>query len=276
MKMLPWGGRLFGRSATLAAAAGLLATGAQAQTSITNNNSVITVNANSPNAMTAWTIGGVSILNQQSFYYRIGAGSDSAVSTISSPTVTSSGGMLTTTYANSSFSLSILYSLVGGSPSSGVSDLSEQITIQSLNNTALTGFHFYQYASFIGAGNVILTQNPRNLLYTDAYVANSLMSVSESVDTGLTPANEGETDSSVLANILAGNTLNDSLTSTTGQWGFEWDKDIAANGTLILSKDLGAMVPEPSTWALFSLGLGVVALQLYRRRNVKALATVKA
>ena len=261
----------------LAAVAGMFVTGAEAQISITNNNSVVTVNPNSPNAMTAWTIGGVSILNQQSFYYRIGAGSDSAVSTISSPTVSSSGGMLTTTYANSSFSLSILYSLVGGSPSSGVSDLSEQITIQSLNNTALTGFHFYQFASFIGAGDVSLSQNARNL-FNEAYVANSLISVTESVDTGLTPANEGETDSSVLANIMAGNTLNDSTTSTTGEWGFEWDKDIAANGTLILSKDLGALVPvpEPSTWALFSLGLGLGALQLYRRRNVKTLAPVKA
>ena len=266
------------KSAVIATVAGMIVAGAQAQTSVTNNNSIITVNASSPLGMTAWSVGGTSILSQQSFYYQYGVNPGAPISSIPLSSVSSTGSTITTTYANSSFSLSIFYSLAGGSLSSGVSDISEQITIQSLNNTVLNGFRFYQFASFIGAGNVDLTQNPRNSLYTDAYVANSLMNVSESVDTGLTPgANLAETDANALMNAMGGANLDGSTTSTLGLWALQWNENIAAGGTVIISKDLNAMVPvpEPSTWALFSLGLGVVALQVYRRRAVKVLAPVK-
>jgi hypothetical protein len=47
-------------------------------------------------------------------------------------------------------------------------------------------------------------------------------------------------------------------------WALQWTNGIAANGTLIISKDLNiAGVPEPATWSLISLGL--VACGLGRR-----------
>lgn len=274
MKTFPWGGVTLAKFAAVAAVVGMAGTSSQAQISVTNNNSVITVNPSNSIGMSAWKINGVNILNQQSFYYKTGS-STSPISALNLTGTSTSGGTLTTTYANSSFSLSILYSLVGGSSASGASDLSEQISIQNLQGTTLTGFRFYQFASFIGAGDVNLSENARGL-FNEAYVANGLVNVTESVDTALTPANEGETDANTLANVMAGNTLNDTTSSTLGLWAFEWDETIAGNGTVILSKDLGAIVPEPSTWALFSLGLGIVAFQVYRRRAVKTLVPVKA
>jgi hypothetical protein len=268
------------RFAVLGAA--MFAVGAQAQvTNIIDNNSSITVNTSGANGMTAWTVNGNNILSQQSFYYSIGGGPSSAISSISAPTITSSAGVLTATYANSSFSLSVRYSLAGSSLGSGASDLGEQITIQSLNNTALPVFHFYQYASFIGANNVNLYHSSRSpSLFGEAYVDNGLsMSVAENVDDGFVPgANEGETDANTLANVLAGDTLNDTTSGRLGLWAFEWDENIAANGSVIFSKDLNAIVPvpEPSTWALFLVGLAIGGVHLYRRRPVKALARVKA
>lgn len=278
MKISNCGTRVF--CAVSTAAAVMLATGAQAQVTATSGNSTITVNTNSAinKTMTSWVVGNTAILNQQSFFYRIGSGNNVSISTIPLTGLSVNGGLLDMSYATSTFSLNILYSLVGGSASSGASDLSEQISIQNLGSSTITGFHFYQYASFIGAGNVTLSQNSRNL-FNEAYAANGTMSVTESVDADLTPANEGQTDAGVLANILAGGTLNNSTTSTTGQWGLEWDETIAGNGTVILSKDLGAVVPEPPAWALLAVGMVLGGLQMYRRRATapaKALARVRA
>jgi hypothetical protein len=285
MKMSPRRGITLARTAALGAVAMMFVAGAQAQTSVTNNNSVITVNPASPNGMTAWSIGGNNILNQHSFYYRLGSGASSAISSLHLLSQSSTDKAITTTYENgsspgaSTFSLSVSYSLAGGLASSGVSDIAEQITISSLNNAVLTGFRFYQYASFIGANNVELSQSTRTGLFNDAYVYGPGLSVQESVDTGVVPgANEGEADANTLFNVQNGNTLNNSLTGTGGSWAFAWDENIGAGGSVIISKDLNAIVPvpEPSTWALFLVGVAIGGLHLYRRRAVKALAPVKA
>ncbi len=272
MNQLLRGGKKYRAVSTVvgaAAALALFATGARAATTygVTNNNSVVTLTPGASGNMSSWTVGGQNILSQQSFYYRVGSGNNISISTIPLTSVTPGGNTIDALYTASTFSINILYSLVGGSASSGASDLSEQISIQNLTSSTLVGFHFYQYASFIGAGNVDISQNSRGL-FNEAYVANGTMSVSESVDTALTPANQAETDANALANLLgtANYNPNGSTTSTSGDWVMGWSDDIAANGTLILSKDLGAMVPEPPAWALLSIGLGFGAIVMYRRR----------
>jgi hypothetical protein len=191
-------------------------------------------------------------------------------------------GVLTTTYANSLFSLQIVYSLVGGAAGSGTADIGEQIKIQNLTGSALN-FHFYQYADFNVGGTAdnsvaMLGKNLKGL-FNEARVTSGSMSIAEEVDSVISPgANRGEAnifDSTI--NNLNGTPnylLNNSTNAGPGHatWAFEWDPVIAAGGTFIISKDLHidgvSPVPEPPAWSLVSIGLiAFGALQRYRSRR---------
>ena len=88
------------------------------------------------------------------------------------------------------------------------------------------------------------------------------------MDSAISPgANNGEAGlvPNTLNNITgtAGYNLNNITNSGPGNttWALQWTNGIAANGTLIISKDLNiAGVPEPATWSLISLGLGACGL----------------
>ncbi|MFZ0828695.1 MAG: PEP-CTERM sorting domain-containing protein [Verrucomicrobiia bacterium] len=232
----------------------------------------MSINTSSQQGMYSWTVEGQQQLAQQWFWYRIGSsGGESSIDTISAPVNNLlSGNILQSTYANSTLSASILYSLVGGSPTSGASDLSETISIQNLSGASLS-FHFFQYADF-NLGNTPnndsaqLTDLGRNYGGVIQYNGRGCQ-VSENVDTVVShPANHAQVgNGSTILNSLNNNTpttFNDN-TATTGNinWGLEWDVNIAAGGTLIISKDLNMQgvtpgsVPEPSTWAFVLLGV---------------------
>jgi hypothetical protein len=92
-------------------------------------------------------------------------------------------------------------------------------------------------------------------------------------ETSVTPgANHGEAN--FYPNTL--NSLNDASPTTLNDnvgpvgpgdatWAFEWDTTVNPGGSFIISKVLSLQVPEPSSFALFSLGLAACAL--YRRRS---------
>jgi len=71
--------------------------------------------------------------------------------------------------------------------------------------------------------------------------------------------------------------LDDSSTFTTAEfWGDGFGEALYAGGTIRYSAiDIGGLpptVPEPSTWAMMTLGLGAVAAMVRRRRNSLATA----
>lgn len=249
----------------------------EAQTvTMADGNSTDTLNLTGPSAgMTSWTVDGQNQLVDQWFYYRVGntgtAASVGSLPLLSAP-VQPTPSSLTTTYISAGqFSLQVVYSLVGGAAGSGTADLSEQIKIQNLTGAPLA-FNFFQYANFqlggpgaAGSQTVQLETN-RKGLYNEALVSSGNIAVTENVDSAISPgANNGE------AGLVTGtpNTLN-KITGTAGYnlnnttsagpgnptWALQWTNSIAANGTLIISKDLNVSgVPEPATWALLSLGL---------------------
>jgi hypothetical protein len=219
----------------------------------------------------------IPVLNQQWFWYRLGgAGVANPINTISPPTLTTpTVSSLTTSYANQLLNVSVKYSLSGGMAGSGVSDVGEQITINNTSSTTLD-LHFFQYSDFrLGntPNSVMLGKNIRGL-FNEADQSDSLgTALSETV---ISPgANHGE--AALLGQTLAKfssasfTTLSDATSAGPGQatWAFEWDVSLAPGGSLLIGKDkrvdVSPLIPEPSTFALVSLGL--IGYGLIRRRS---------
>jgi hypothetical protein len=247
---------------------------------LADGNSVVTLNLTNPGSgMDNWTVDGQNQLSQQWFYYRIGnTGTAASVGSLTLASVTQpSASSLNTTYVSpGQFSLQVVYSLVGGANGSGTADLTEQIKIQNLTSAPLA-FNFFQYANFQLGGpanannQVVQLETNRKGLYNEALVTTGNIALTENVDSAISPgANNGEAGlvPNTLNNITgtAGYNLDNTNNSGPGDatWALQWTNGIAANGTLIISKDLNiAGVPEPATWSLISLGL--VAYGVRRR-----------
>ena len=262
--------------------AGISVANAQIVT-LVDNNSVAQIDTSSPAGMFYWGIqnGPAStrnILNQQWFWYRVGETAEAPINAISAPSIlTPNARSMTATYTGTGFAVRVDYVLTGGSPSSGVSDIGETITIYNTSASTMA-FHLFQYSDFnLSPGNdtVQLGVNLRGRFNEADQNPNGPNpdSLSETV---VTPgANHGE---AALVRVTLGKlndgsptVLSDALTAGPGDatWAFQWDLNIAAGGSAIISKDKYAqvgMVPEPSVAAFIGIGF---ALCLVRQRLKK-------
>jgi hypothetical protein len=247
---------------------------ANAALTVANGNSSVTVDPLSQAGMNNWTVDGVNQMYQQWFWYRIGAtGPQSAINTISAPTVaTAAGRIIDTGYSNSSLSVDILYTLTGGTAGSNTSDVAE--TIRIINNTASAfTIHFFQYSDFdlngTPAGQTATFISP-NAFQQTGPAGGAVMT--ETVTTPAPNTHEAGLYPNTLnsLNSVPSYTLN-GTNSATGDatWAFGWDQTIAAGGTFIISKDknIRAAVPEPAS--MMMLG-GVMLLISRKLRKVTA------
>jgi len=251
---------------------------------LSSGDSSASIDLGSQTGMYNWTVDGQNQLNQQWFWYRIGSsGSEASIDTIGAPAINLiSPSILDTTYVASSFSVDVLYSLVGGAPGSGTSDLSETIKIQNLTGSTLS-FHFFQYADFNLGGT---PNNDSGQLYKTSKGYNEVdqtdgrCHLGESVDTVVSHAAthaEVASDNSILNMLdnVAASTLNGNLyTSGNVKWGLEWDVSIAPGNTYLISKDLNISgvdsivpVPEPSAGSFILLAM--VASVMWKFRSTK-------
>jgi hypothetical protein len=242
---------------------------------LTNNNSTVTIGADTPHGMSDWTVDGQTQLYKQWFWYRTGTTKpEKPINTLTSSAEQTSPNVLNTFYSSSAFSIEITYSLLGGAFGSGSSAVGEQIKITNLTGNQLD-FHFFQYVDFDLGGNhlgdtVYLEQNLQGLFEKayqtkgNAYFADEIVSPA---------ANHGEVglSQSILTKLddSFATTLNDSVGPVTGDavWGFQWDVIIDAYGSFNIDINKSVYVtpvPEPTGVALFSLG--VILLGLARRR----------
>lgn len=255
-----------------------LRTSAQVYT-LTDNNSSASLNVGSQAGMYNWTVDGINQLDQQWFWYAIGNAAPASIDTISAASVSQPmNDYLTTSYTSvSGYNLGIKYTLSGGNPGSGQSDLGETVTI---NNTSASSidFRFYQYSDFdlngtAGGNSVTIYSGPNG--YNDAYQVNGVSDISETVASpGATYAEAGleNVPGSTLSKLNGGSpvTLNDNTTAGPGDvtWAFEWDLNISAGGSAIISKDKHISltpVPEPATLSLALIGLIVCGASCKRR-----------
>jgi hypothetical protein len=249
---------------------------AHAVITLSDLNSVITINPANQSGINEWSIAGQDQLNQQWFWYRIGNSAEASIDTIGAPTVSTYNGTrgVTTTYANSQFTLQIDYLLTGGTAGSGSSDLAQ--TVRIINNTAGTlDFHFFTYSDFDLLGTstgdaVNLTTIGGKYYLTDQTDGN--FALLEMVNTPAANFGEAALYNGTLLKLNDGVADNLSNAASAGPgdvtWALQWDLSIAAGSSAFISKDTRIdlqVVPEPSTAAL--IGLGVIGFLVRRNRR---------
>lgn len=242
---------------------GISSVGADTVT-MTNGNSTVLFDTATSAGMNSWTVDNIDMLYQQSFWYRIG--NSSAEANISTLPVSYSVGnylggtnnLLTLSYnTNGNFTIDVVYTLLGGSANSGVSDIGEQIRIKN-NGSSPLDFHFFQYSDFDLGGNA----NDTVLINDGSKVSvwDSLYAMSETVATPDASRWEANTFANTLNALedMSATNLNMNKGPYTGDvtWAYQWDFTLNADGSYIISKDKRiGQVPEPATMILFGLGL---------------------
>jgi hypothetical protein len=255
---------------------------ALADYTLTDHNSTAVINPSAQTGMYNWTVDGVDQLNQQWFWYRVGTtGGQSSIDTISAPTITTpAANIITMSYQNASFQVNLSYTLTGGSAGSGFSDISESISIFNKSTTTPLDFHFFQYSDFdlggTSAGDVGQYLGTGKVTQYDTTSPSML---SETVSSRLPNHYQVALFPTIKTGLNGGTpfTLSDTpaVNSSVGPgdvtWGFEWDLTIAANGSVVWSKDKTISkngVPDSGT-TIMLLGAALSGLALLRRRLAK-------
>jgi hypothetical protein len=212
-----------------------------------------------------WTVDGRQLLDQSSLDYRVGrSGSGVSIDALGSPHVTQpDASTLEAAYAGRQFGIEVSYALAGGPEGSGASSLTEQITIQNLTSRTLD-FHLFQTMVFDVAGTVQLLKDSKGLV-DGATLTGDGFSISEIVNPPASSASghgaAGLPKFSRLGDALLAGNPDCSDPSATAGWVFEWDRQIAPNGTLMLESGFDLVpVPEPATASLLFAGLAALAL----------------
>jgi MYXO-CTERM domain-containing protein len=267
----------------LYAGSGLL----QAQITLQDGDSTVVINPSSANAVSDWSVGATNYLNQQEFWLG-DSGLAQSLGTLA----------LVSTYATNSnepsdlFNLASLnydaadglrinvrYSLEGGEPGSGTSNLGEQVELFNPGASPLT-VRFFQYTNAVinpGADTVEFLSPSDQVV-----VQSSTVGTLESVVTGPLDAHEaGLTTLSPTTverlQTVSGLALDNASGPFTGDatYAYQWDTTLqpgrsitlGENNQLNVAQGVTPVTPEPGPLSLLAaavLGLGLFAA---RRRS---------
>jgi hypothetical protein len=223
-----------------------------------------------------WTLNGVNQLDQQWFYYSVGANPVYSIDTISAPSAPTFGGQvvlgtlvntnITTTYADSTLSVKTKYTL--GANASGAT-LSTVVTLDNLTGSSQT-FNFYQFSHF-GLGGSSTGQNVHFLETTSPYEVTQ--TGNGALLTGTVTALAGGVSSPVeeIAGVYDGTqfglengnpapNFTDTSLSATGNvdYAYQFTATLASGGSLTISEIQS--VPEPSALAMVLAGMLTLGL----------------
>lgn len=265
-------------AATVLAAAVVLVSGPNAAAwshVLTNNNSSVTIQADTDHGMSDWTVDGVTQLYKQWFWYRAdGMNKELPINKLTSSITPLGLDSLGTLYSGNTFQIEIVYSLLGGAPSSGSSAIAEQIKISNLTGSPIN-FSFFQYVDFDLGGNhlgdtVYLEKNLQGMFEKAYQTKGNAFFADEIVSPA---ANHGEVglSQSILTKLTdsAPTTLNGSTGPVVGDavWAFQWDVVIPQNESFSIAINKSVYltpIPEPASASLVGIGL---ALFLARRKR---------
>lgn len=270
------------KTATLLGVVGLLTAAASGEIlTLTDGNSEASFERTSGFSQIAWRVDNQNQLAVQRFAVNIGGTVSFLDDVIVDQYRTSNSDAdpgfdtLVARYLVSGFEIITRYSLSGGAAGSGVSDISEQITIIN-RGAAGRSLSFFQFVDLslgttIEDDSVEIRGVPGNT--QTAVQADNLsgVTVSETVVTPNPSRYQAGLTADVLAAILSGNlTNNPSLAQRADlSWAFQWNVGpLGANGSYLIAKDkrleIRVPVPTPGAVGLLALG-GLVATR--RRRG---------
>ena len=243
----------------------------QAAITLSHNGSI--ENIDETNAtINNWLVGGTDNVFHHSYYYRLGdTGSASLISTLGAPSVTLFGTRgAEVKYQSTFLRITVNYFLTGAS---GTADLAESALVENLGSAAAV--RLFQYNDYDMNGTAGNDKGER--------LNSSTIKVSDGSVTALNAVEGGTpipdfTEIAIWPNTrngitgTAGYNLNTPAGSGIGQvvngdiaYGFQWNRNVAAGGSFLVSTDKITSVPEPAS--MIALGLGAAAL-LRRRRKI--------
>ena len=262
---------------------GLSAAAGKAAVVLTNQNSSVTL---SSAAVTNWTIGSTSQLDQESLWYRIGNSPGQSPISDLTPFVSTPTGLSNFaefTYGSTSgFDVVVKYMLTGSQTGSQSSDLVESIDLSNDGMSSQT-FHLFEYTNFnldsSTTGQTVTITGGNTATDTgDGMEAQSVVSPQpseyEASTTAASPDLLGH-----ISNASAAYTLQDvaSAGPGDGEWAFEWNINVGCDSSEVISidKDIEAVatpavVPEPAVGGIVLLGLGGLFMKRPRRRGGSA------
>jgi hypothetical protein len=237
-------------------------------------NSSLTVTSDNSTGASGWLVDGLNQLHQQQWWYGPSAAGQSSIDTL---TLSSSGSIpsyafFTYSDPGGEFTLSTTYLLQGGQAGSGVSNLTEQASVNNLTNSPLT-FRLYLYTDLDlngtpGGDTALITGNHHVDQWEGAQVL---------AQTAIGPdANRTEVNiwPNTLNSLTSGaayslNNVNGPLGPNNVTWAVEWDVVIPSRGSFQLSlvNNITA-VPIPSAVLLLGAGLLRLVGSACRRRAV--------
>jgi len=281
-KSLASGVRLY-KSAVIAilVAGSVVQSVAQIYTLSARNTSIQITDSGVNSGVSDWVINGVNQLNQQWFFYSIGAGAVNSIDTISSPSAPVLGGSsrsptFTTTYSDPLISVTPTFTLGSSPVGSSTATLGTAITINNPSAGTLT-YHFYQFSDFYldgvsGNQNVQFTANGLgsfNVVQT-SLTGGTLVGTVSAISGGTSDTTEVEAGVGTLFGLVNGNPApmfnNIPLSAGPGNvvFAYEWDATVVSGGSVSISEIQS--VPEPFSVTLISSSLVLLALSYWRRQ----------
>jgi PEP-CTERM motif len=230
-----------------------------------------------------WVIDGVNLLPaagggrsdyRQWFWYRVGATPEASLDSLPLSFAGTSDanfdGNPDTAFMRytsaAGFKIELTVGLTGGTPGSKASDIGEIIKITNTNATSLA-ISFFQYVDFaLGGQETVTFTNANTVRESGAFGA-----VQETVVTPSSTHRETLPFSATITKLNDGvfDNLIDNTTAGPGDitWAYQWDFVIAPGGSVLISKDKQAIVPEPSTWLLMTVAGALAGFFVRRKRT---------
>jgi len=222
----------------------LLPVGAQASYSLLSNNSAISFNAASVLGLDGWFVDGVSQLAQQSWYYRIGETAELPLVSLGTPTVRQlAANAVEATYSGLYVDVVLRYTLTGGPEGSGNSTVAEMMRIRN-KTAAPMAFHLFEYTDLDLNGTpgddsaaqlnaTTIGQWDGAIISTETASVGGMTPTPNHWEVGVAPSTLNKLNDSeptTLADAVS------SLDRTNAAFAFQWDMNLAAGASQILSK----------------------------------------
>ena len=228
-------------------------------------NSVVNIDPYTQAGVFEWIVDGTNHMKQNSYWFSIGDGPITPISSLPNITITPMMDMMCNVlYSGSLFNLEISYMLMGAVLGSGQSDLAQIVSIVSNSETDLD-FHLYEFVNLdlngksAGQSGNLTTSSTLSQTYGSTESELSVNDIPVLVEVGdsatlLAKLNNGAP--------LVANSNYDGDVACVFQW------NIVLSESAMLSQDnvlLNGAVPEPASMTVFTALFGLVPLMRRRR-----------